>query len=75
MHYTILCQTQHQVFIIPKTKATVSLTKEMLGQIEVTYFNGEERPKNKVGKIDVIGGDVAEMVDKIIYESICNITS
>ncbi len=70
MHCIILCQTQHQVLIIPKAEAIVPLTKQMLGQIQVTYFDREERPTNKIGSIYAIGNDNAEMADEIVHESL-----
>lgn len=39
------------------------------------YFDREEGPVNKIGKIDVIGSNNAEMADKMIYESVCKTTS
>lgn len=41
----------------------------------MTYFNTKEKLINKVGKIDVIGGDNAKIADKVIYKSIYNIIS
>ncbi len=47
----------------------------MLGQIQVTYSDREEGSANKVGKMDAIGIDNAEMADKVVHESICSTTS
>ncbi len=63
MRCTIPRQTQHQAndfLIIPKAKATVSLTEQMLGQIQ---------------KMDAVGGDNAEMADEVVHESVRSTTS
>ncbi len=73
MRYTISCQTQYRAndfLVIPKTQATVPLIEQMLGQIQVTSFDRKKGPINKVGRINVVGDDDAEMADKVISESI-----
>ncbi len=47
----------------------------MLGQIKVTYSDKEEKPVNKIGRIDAVGDDDEEIADKVVYESMYNITS
>ncbi len=71
-------QTRHQAndfLVIIKAKATVPLAEEMLGQIQVTYSDKEEGSLNKVRRIDVIGGDDAEIADKVVHESVRSTTS
>ncbi len=73
MQYTILCQIWHWVnnfLIIPKAKATVLLTEQMLGQIQVTYSDKKERLANKVERMDMVGGDNMEIADKVVH-SVC----
>ncbi len=51
MQHTILRQTRHRAndfLIIPQAEATVPLTEQMLGQIQVTYSDKEEGPANQV---------------------------
>ncbi len=63
IRYTIPCQTRHRAnnfLIIPKAKATVSLTEQMLGQIQ---------------EIDAVGDDNAEMADELVHESVRSTTS
>ena len=47
----------------------------MLKQIQVTYFDRDEKPTNKIRKIDVIDGDNAKMANEVVYESVYNNTS
>ena len=78
MRCTIPRQTQHQVndfLVIGKAKVTISLTKQMLGQIQMTCFDKEERPTNKIGKRDAVGSNNAKMTDKVVHESMCSTTS
>ncbi len=63
MRCTIPRQTGHRAndfLVIPKAKATVSLTEQMLGQIQ---------------RMDAVSGDDAEMADKMVHESVCSTTS
>ncbi len=63
MQHTISRQTRHQAndfLVIPKAEATIPLTEQMLGQIQ---------------RIDAVGGDDAEMADKVIHESMRSTTS
>ncbi len=63
MRRTIPCQTRYQAnefLVIPKVEATVPLTEQMLGQIQ---------------KMDAVGGDDAEMADKMVHESVRSTTS
>ena len=46
----------------------------MLGQIQVTYFDREEGPINKVERIDAVGDNNAGMADKVVHESVCSTT-
>ncbi len=78
MQRTISRQTRHRAndfLVIPKAKATVSLTEQMLGQIQVTYSDKEEGPANKVGKMDVIGGDDTKMANEVVHKNVCSTTS
>ncbi len=78
MQHTIPCQTQHRAndfLVIPKAETIVSLTKQILGQIQVTYSDKKERLANKVGRINAVGGDDAEIANKVIYESMRSTTS
>ncbi len=63
MQRTVPRQTRHQAndfLVIPKAKATVLLTKQMLGQIH---------------RMDMVGGNDAEMADEVVYESVRSTTS
>ncbi len=51
------------------------MIEQILGQIQVIYSAKEERPANKVRRIDAIGDDNVEMANKVIHESIRSITS
>ncbi len=42
----------------------------MLGQIQVIYSNKEEGPANKVRRMDAVGDNNAEIVDKVVHESV-----
>lgn len=78
MQYTILCQIRHHAnnfFIIPKVKVIIQLTRQILEQIQVIYSDKKEKSANKVGKIDTVSSGNVEKVDKVIYKSMCNITS
>ena len=75
MYCTILHQIQYWVLVTLKAKATVPLTEQMLGQIQMIYSDREEKPINKVGKMDMVDGDNAEMADKVVYESMRSTTS
>ncbi len=62
MQHTIPRQTRYQAnnfLIIPKTKATVLLTEQMLRQIQV----------------DAVGNNDVEMADKVVHESVHSTTS
>ncbi len=39
------------------------------------YFDKEEEPANKVGRMDAIGGDNAEMADEVVHENVRSTTS
>lgn len=41
----------------------------------MAYFDGKKIPTKKVGRIDTVGGDNTEMIDKVIPKSIYNTTS
>ncbi len=41
----------------------------------MTYPNRQKRQIDKVGKIDVVCDDDAEIADKVVYESVYNIIS
>ena len=73
IYYTISCQIWHQVLVIPKAKATVLLIKQMLGLIQVTYFNNEKRLINKVRKIDAANSNNIETVNKVVYKNVHSI--
>ena len=40
----------------------------------MTYFNRKQKLMNKVRKINAVSGNDAEMADKIVHESVYNIT-
>ncbi len=41
----------------------------------MTYSNRKEEPTNKVGRMDVFGGDDAEMADELVHKSVHSTTS
>ncbi len=47
----------------------------MLGQIQVTYFDKEKGPLNRVRRKDIVGDDNVEMADKMVYKSMRSTTS
>lgn len=53
----------------------VLLIEQILGQIQMTYFDREKKLANKVEKMDIIGDNNAKMADKMVYESVYSITS
>lgn len=53
----------------------VLLTEQILGQIQVTYSDRNVSYIKKVKRMSIIGIDDAEIVDKIICESMCNTIS
>lgn len=46
----------------------------MLRQIQVIYFNREEKPTNKVGKMDAVGNNNIKIANKVIHICIHSIT-
>ncbi len=66
-------QTRHRAnnFLkIPKAEVTVPLIEQILRQIQLIYSDKDEGPANNIRRMDRVGDDNVEMIDKVVYESV-----